>query len=72
MMSEARVIFFTFHLLRCAVYSKLAVAMERYNVKTWAIDVSGRRAIAAKPESVPSSQIEAWELSSKAHHLVPA
>jgi hypothetical protein len=71
MMSEAKVIFRTFHLLGCAVYSTLAVAMERYNVKTWAIGVSERQAIAAKPESVPSSQIEAWELSSRAHHLVP-
>jgi hypothetical protein len=66
-MSEAKVIFRTFHLLGCAVYSMLSVAMERYNVKTWAIGVSGRRAIVAKPESALSSQIKVRELSSKAH-----
>ena len=47
-MSEAKVIFRTFHLLGCAVYSTLSVAMERYSVKTWAIGVSGRQATTAK------------------------
>jgi len=48
-MSEARVIFPTFHLLGCAVCCTVAVAMERYNVKTWTNGVSVRSAIAAKP-----------------------
>jgi hypothetical protein len=43
--------------------------MERYNVKTWAIGVSGRRVTAAKPESALSSQTKVRELSTKAHHI---
>jgi len=59
-MIGAKVIFRTFHLLGCAVYSTLSVAMERYNIRPWAIGVSERRAIATMPESDPSyqSQIE--------------